>query len=186
LSAEYELILMLDPEAPDERREEIASNAKERIESAGSLRHSDGWGTRKLAYEIKRRNEADYRFYRFECEPALLEDLDHTLKITDDILRFRLFKVDPRAPIIEPPPGIQLGAPDRESRGRGGGGRRDDRGPRRDDRPPRDEAPAAESTPSAPEAPVSPETPAEPSEPAPEPAPAEQPAEGATPAPAER
>ena len=106
LSAEYELILMLDPEAPDERREEIASNAKQRIETAGSLRHSDTWGTRPLAYEIKRRNEAEYRFYRFEAEPALLDDLDHTLKITDGILRFRLFKVDPRAPLIEPPPGL--------------------------------------------------------------------------------
>ncbi len=75
---------------------------------------------RKLAYEIKQRNEADYRFYRFEAEPALLNDLDHTLKITDGILRFRLFKVDPRAPLIEPPAVSQLGA----SRG----GRRDERG----------------------------------------------------------
>jgi small subunit ribosomal protein S6 len=183
LSAEYELILMLDPEVPDERREEIAGNAKQRIESAGSLRHSDSWGMRKLAYEIEQRNEADYRFYRFEAEPPLLGDLDHTLKITDGILRFRLFKVDPRAPLIEPPAGLQLGA-SREGRG---GGRREDRGPRRE------QAPSAESTPSAPEAPVAPETPEQPadptpeqpepgpSEPAEEPAPEPQPAERYTP-----
>jgi small subunit ribosomal protein S6 len=121
MSAEYELILMLDPEVPDERREEIAGNARERIDSAGTLRHSDSWGLRKLAYEIRQRNEADYRFYRFEAEPALLSDLDHTLKITDGILRFRLFKVDPRAPLIEPAAVTTLGA----SRG---GGRRDERG----------------------------------------------------------
>lgn len=166
---------MLDPEVPDERRDEIAGNAKQRIETAGSLRHSDSWGMRKLAYEIEQRNEADYRFYRFEAEAPLLGDLDHTLKITDGILRFRLFKVDPRAPLIEPPAGLQLGTPDRSERR----GKRDDRGPRRDDRPAREEAPAAESTPSAPEAPVSPETPVEPAEPAPEPAPAEEPAEDA-------
>jgi small subunit ribosomal protein S6 len=120
MSAEYELILMLDPEIPDERREEIAGNARERIDSAGTLRHSDTWGLRKLAYEIRQRTEADYRFYRFEAEPPLLSDLDHTLKITDGILRFRLFKVDPRAPLIEPAAVSQLGA----SRG----GRRDERG----------------------------------------------------------
>ena len=182
LSAEYELILMLDPEVPDERREEIATNARSRIESEGSLRHSDSWGMRKLAYEIKQRNEADYRFYRFESEPALLDDLDHTLKITDGILRFRLFKVDPRAPLIEPPAGLQLGERRDERRG---GGRRDDRGPRREDRGGRsDEAPQAESTPAAPEAPVAPETPAEPAPDQPEPAPSEDaPAESA---PAER
>jgi small subunit ribosomal protein S6 len=129
MSAEYELILMLDPEAPDERREEIAGNARQRIEAAGALRHSDTWGMRKLAYEVKQRNEADYRFYRFEAEPTLLTELDHTLKITDGILRFRVFKVDPRAPLIEPPAAAQLGAARggrREERGRGRRGGRDE------------------------------------------------------------
>jgi small subunit ribosomal protein S6 len=122
MSAEYELILMLDPEVPDERRDEIAGNARQRIDTAGTLRHSDTWGQRKLAYEIRQRTEADYRFYRFEAEPPLLSDLDHTLKITDGILRFRIFKVDPRAPLIEPAAVSQLGA-SRGGRGRGRRGR---------------------------------------------------------------
>jgi small subunit ribosomal protein S6 len=137
MSAEYELILMLDPEVPDERREEIATNARRRIESAGSLRHSDTWGQRKLAYEIRQRTEADYRFYRFEAEPALLNDLDHTLKITDGILRFRIFKVDPRAPLIEPAAVAQLGAQR--------GGRRDERGRGRRREEGVEEAPPAEA-----------------------------------------
>ena len=58
---------------------------------------------RKMAYEIKQRNEADYRFYRFQGEPELLERLDHNLKITDGVLRFRIFKVDPEAPANPPP-----------------------------------------------------------------------------------
>jgi small subunit ribosomal protein S6 len=127
MSAEYELILMLDPEVPDERREEIAGNARQRIDSAGTLRHSDTWGLRKLAYEIRQRTEADYRFYRFEAEPPLLSDLDHTLKITDGILRFRIFKVDPRAPLIEPAAVAQLGA-SRGGRERGRGRRGRDEG----------------------------------------------------------
>jgi small subunit ribosomal protein S6 len=142
MSAEYELILMLDPEVPDERREEIAGNARQRIDSAGTLRHSDSWGLRKLAYEIRQRNEADYRFYRFEAEPALLSDLDHTLKITDGILRFRLFKVDPRAPLIEPAAVSQLGA--------GRGGRRDERGRGRRREEDAEAPPAAEAAPAEP------------------------------------
>ena len=139
MSAEYELILMLDPEVPDERREEIAGNARQRIDSAGALRHSDSWGQRKLAYEIRQRTEADYRFYRFEAEPALLNDLDHTLKITDGILRFRIFKVDPRAPLIEPAAVAQLGAQR--------GGRRDERGRGRRREEDAEEAPAPEAAP---------------------------------------
>jgi small subunit ribosomal protein S6 len=100
---EYELILMLDPEAPDERREQIVAEAKSRIEAGGNLKHDTGWGMRKLAYEIRQRTEADYRFFRFESDPPLLRSLDHDLKIADGVLRFRIFKVDPRSPVIIPP-----------------------------------------------------------------------------------
>jgi small subunit ribosomal protein S6 len=107
LAGEYELVLMLDPEAPDERREEIASGARQRIESGGALSHAEAWGMRKLAFEIRQRTEADYRFFRFQTDGPLLDDLDHTLKITDGVMRFRIFKVDPKAPVASPPPTTQ-------------------------------------------------------------------------------
>ncbi len=94
---------MLDPEAPDERREEIANGARQRIESGGELKHAEPWGMRKLAFEIRQRTEADYRFFRFQADGGLLDDLDHTLKITDGVMRFRIFKVDPDAPASSPP-----------------------------------------------------------------------------------
>ncbi len=169
---------MLDPEAPDERRDQIATDARGRIESGGSLKTEKAWGLRKLAYEIKQRNEADYRFFRFETESPLLEELNHNLKITDGVLRFRLFKVDPDAPVIEPPPPTSLmsSAPRSDSRGR-----RD-----RDDAPAATPAVATEApAPPAPEpaaseaavaeAPAAEPAPAEaaPAEPAPDAAPAE-------------
>ncbi len=94
---------MLDPEIPEERREQIASEARKRIESGGSLKHDTAWGMRKLAYEIQQRTEADYRFFRFETEGGLLDDLEHNLRIADGVLRFRVFKVDARSPTIAPP-----------------------------------------------------------------------------------
>jgi small subunit ribosomal protein S6 len=116
-SREYELILMLDPELPEERREQIASEARKRIESGGSLKHDTTWGMRKLAYEIEQRTEADYRFFRFETEGGLLDDLNHNLRIADGVLRFRVFKVDPRAPAIVPPAPVATAA---ATPGRGG------------------------------------------------------------------
>jgi small subunit ribosomal protein S6 len=157
---EYELVLMLDPEAPDERRDEIAMNARQRIEEKGALKAEGAWGMRKLAYEIRQRTEADYRFFRFATESPLLDDLDHNLKITDGVLRFRIFKVDPRSPVIEPPPPVAL-ASSAPSRGPGG--------PRRSGPPAATEAPAPEAP--APEAEVA-APPAEPAPAAPEEAPA--------------
>jgi small subunit ribosomal protein S6 len=65
----YELVLMLDPEAADEAREKVAGDVRQAIEGAGTLDRADVWGMRKMAYEINQRNEADYRFYRFQGQP---------------------------------------------------------------------------------------------------------------------
>ena len=149
---------MLDPEAPDDVRDRIVAEARGRIESAGTVKEDNSWGVRKMAFEIKKRNEADYRFFRFQGETAVLESLDHDLKIADGVLRFRIFKVDARSPVIVPP------APSP-------GGAATDTPQRHDD----GEAPAAAPPPAAPaaEAPAA-EAPAA-DAPAPE-APAEAPA----------
>ncbi len=101
---------MLDPEAPDERRDQIADETRRRIESAGTLKQDSVWGMRKLAYEIRQRTEADYRLFRFEGEAPVLDDLNHSLRIADGVLRFRIFKVDPSSPAIVPPPAIGAAA----------------------------------------------------------------------------
>ncbi len=100
---EYELVLMLDPGQDAPARDAVAQEAKRQIEASGALKHENEWGLRKLAYEIEQRTEADYRWFRFEAPTELLEELDHSLKIADGVLRFRVFKVSPQTPVMVPP-----------------------------------------------------------------------------------
>ena len=86
---------MLDPQLDAPARDALAQEARGQIEGAGTLKHENTWGLRKMAYEINRRTEADYRWFRFEAPSELLDSLDHNLKIADGVLRFRIFKVDP-------------------------------------------------------------------------------------------
>jgi ribosomal protein S6 len=164
--------------------------ARRRIEAAGDLKQERSWGLRKMSYEINQRTEADYRFFRFERGGSVLDELNHNLRITDGVLRFRIFKVDPRAPVVDPPPPISLAA---TAAPRPGGRRRDDR---YEDRPPRgpepegdgaapEEAPApAEAAPEAPPAEAAAEAPPDtaPEPAAPEAPEAEAPAAEAPPA----
>jgi small subunit ribosomal protein S6 len=161
---EYELVLMLDPEAPDERRDQIVTEARSRIEAAGTIKHDTAWGMRKMAFEIRQRTEADYRFFRFESAPPLLESLDHDLKIADGVLRFRIFSVDPRSPIVAPPAPTPGGAPARAPRQEEESAPATEPGaeagePAAEAAPPGAEQPAPEA------APTEPDTPAEASEP---------------------
>lgn len=94
---------MLDPGQDAPGRDAVANEAKKQIEAKGALKHENVWGLRKMAYEIDGRTEADYRWFRFEAPVALLEELDHNLKIADGVLRFRVFKVDADTPVVVPP-----------------------------------------------------------------------------------
>jgi small subunit ribosomal protein S6 len=100
---EYELVLMLDPGQDAPARDAVANEVKSQIETGGALKHENVWGLRKLAYEIAQRNEADYRWFRFEAPAELLEQLGHNLKIADGVLRFRIFKVEADTPVTVPP-----------------------------------------------------------------------------------
>jgi small subunit ribosomal protein S6 len=94
---------MLDPGPDEAGRDALAQEVRGRIEGKGTLKHENKWGLRKMAYEIERRNEADYRWFRFEGPAELLDELNHNLKIADGVLRFRIFKVDAEAPVMVPP-----------------------------------------------------------------------------------
>jgi small subunit ribosomal protein S6 len=94
---------MLDPGPDEAGRDVLAQDVRGRIEGKGTLKHENKWGLRKLAYEIEQRNEADYRWFRFEGPSELLDELNHNLKIADGVLRFRIFKVDADSPVLVPP-----------------------------------------------------------------------------------
>lgn len=94
---------MLDPGPDEAGRDVLAQDVRGRIEAKGTLKHENKWGLRKMAYEIDSRNEADYRWFRFEARVELLDELGHNLKIADGVLRFRIFKVDSEAPVMVPP-----------------------------------------------------------------------------------
>jgi small subunit ribosomal protein S6 len=84
----YELLLMLDPELPEERQEEIVVRMRELLErGGGSWLSHDLWGRRRLAYEIDHKAEGTYHLVTFDCAPETLDELTRVLKITDGVIR---------------------------------------------------------------------------------------------------
>jgi small subunit ribosomal protein S6 len=110
----YDLTLLLSTSAPDEQRAKILADVEAAIPAAGgSIERNDDWGTRAMAYRIAHQSEAEYHLLQFSGPPALLESLSHSLRIADQVLRFRIIKVlrgTPPAP-SSPPPVIAPAAP---------------------------------------------------------------------------
>jgi small subunit ribosomal protein S6 len=84
----YEILLMLDPETPEERHEEIIARARELVEKGGGkwLSH-DPWGRRRLAYEIDHKTDGVYHLLQFDAEPATLDEVTRVLKISEGVMR---------------------------------------------------------------------------------------------------
>jgi small subunit ribosomal protein S6 len=85
---DYEILLMLDPDLPEERQTEIVTRAREAIEKdGGSWDNHEPWGRRRLAFEIDHKPEGAYHLLTFAAEPATLEEISRVLKITDGVMR---------------------------------------------------------------------------------------------------
>jgi small subunit ribosomal protein S6 len=102
-------MLMLDPNAPEERQSEVLSNVESMIGSGGTLVGRHDWGVRRMSFEIDHRPEAAYHLFQFETGTnETLERIDHSLKIAEGVLRFRIIRVKPGTP---PPPTPRQEAP---------------------------------------------------------------------------
>jgi small subunit ribosomal protein S6 len=91
----YDLVLLLDLGAEDDRRAKIVADARAAIAAEGELVGDQAWGTRPLSYEIEHREAADYHLLQFSGPPSLIAALEHTLRITDGVIRYRVIKLPP-------------------------------------------------------------------------------------------
>jgi small subunit ribosomal protein S6 len=102
---DYEIVLLLDPELPDERQNEIVTRTRELVErGGGSFERHDVWGRRKLAYEIDHKPDGAYHLLTFSAEPGTLDEISRVLKITDGVIRHLAVKRPKPGATPTPPP----------------------------------------------------------------------------------
>jgi small subunit ribosomal protein S6 len=91
----YELMLVIRPDVADDKSQALVDRTTRQIVSAGGqIVKVAPWGRRRLAYPIDRHREGSYQIILFEAPaPAILE-LEHTLLITEEVLRHLVTRVD--------------------------------------------------------------------------------------------
>jgi small subunit ribosomal protein S6 len=90
---DYELIVIISPEVPEE---EIPANLDKISEfitnRGGSVTEVERWGKKKLAYPINHFREGNYVLTRFKIEPGTTAELEANLRISEKILRHLLVR----------------------------------------------------------------------------------------------
>jgi small subunit ribosomal protein S6 len=85
---------------PAEADEATVGTATDRIAKVaathgGEIRNIDRWGRRRFAYEIDHQHEGTYVVVTFSAEPAAQLELERTLNLADEVLRFKVVVLPP-------------------------------------------------------------------------------------------
>ena len=102
MAKNYEMTLMVDSQLPEEGVEEIVKRYEGMIVGqGGEIAKIDRWGTRKLAYEVRKQQQAIYAIYQFRAEVDVLPELDRSCKLDESVLRHMVVAVEEDFPVEE-------------------------------------------------------------------------------------
>ena len=87
ISANYEVVFIIDPAQGEEAVAAQVNNFKALIEQNASDVVVEEWGTRKLAYPINYKTEGYYVLVTFNSAPEFPRELDRKLRIAEGIMR---------------------------------------------------------------------------------------------------
>src|SRR5882672_6057201 len=91
----YELMLVIRPDVPDDRSQALVDRTTRSIVTAGGqIIKVAPWGRRRLAYPIDRHREGSYHIILFEAPSDSIVELEHTLLITEEVLRHLITRVE--------------------------------------------------------------------------------------------
>ncbi|WDP88886.1 MAG: 30S ribosomal protein S6 [Desulfobacter sp.] len=85
----YETVIISDPDLQDQTRAELFDKIRNIIaRENGILLDCDEWGSKKLAYEIKKKLRGYYTCLTYGGTGDLVKELERNLRLSDDIMKF--------------------------------------------------------------------------------------------------
>ncbi|MBA7621792.1 30S ribosomal protein S6 [subsurface metagenome] len=92
---DYELVVIINPELADDAVDGIIDNVSRLVtQNGGTVDDVERWGKRKLAYPIKHFLEGNYVLARCKMKPASGKELEASLRISEEVLRHLLVRLD--------------------------------------------------------------------------------------------
>ena len=91
----YELMLILRPDAPDDRVQQILDRVTRGISAdEGQIVKVSPWGRRRLAYPIDSLREGSYFIVVFDAPSEAVAELERGLNITEEVMRHLVTRVE--------------------------------------------------------------------------------------------
>ena len=98
----YEIVFIVHPDQSEQVPAMIDRYRGMVTSKDGKIHRLEDWGRRQLAYPIQKIHKAHYVLMNVEFDQETLEELEHTFKFNDAILRHLTVKMD--SAVTEPSP----------------------------------------------------------------------------------
>jgi len=104
---QYETVFLISPNLEEEETTKLITQISGIIsKKKGKLIQEDRWGKKRLAYPIKKFEEAFYVFFHYEGDSNIPFELEKRFKQTEAILRFLTVKKETRENVRKKSKGI--------------------------------------------------------------------------------
>jgi len=99
----YELTIIISPTLDDSSiQTEIDKIEKQIAGGGGQIEKIERWGIRRLTYRISTQTQGYYAFFLFNADPGLSSEIERSLRLNENILRY-LTVLSPGAVTIAKP-----------------------------------------------------------------------------------
>ena len=94
---EYELTVLLHPDLEIDLEAPLAKVREIITSNGGKITSEDNWGKKRLAYSINKEDFAVYVHFEVQLPASANAKISSVLNITDEVIRYLLVSVDPKA-----------------------------------------------------------------------------------------
>ena len=91
----YETVIIARQDLATAQVDELGAQLQNTIkEQGGKTAKVESWGLRNLAYKIDKNRKGHYVLFNFDAPAAAIHELERTMRINEDVLRYLTIKLD--------------------------------------------------------------------------------------------
>ena len=91
----YENVFIARQDVPATQVETLTNQFAELVVAqGGTVQKKEYWGLRSLAFRIKKNRKGHYSLMNIDAPPAAVKELERTMSINEDIIRYLTVRVD--------------------------------------------------------------------------------------------
>ena len=91
----YEVMFIVRPDVEDADVDKLIAGFEHTVTNGGgTVRSTEKWGRRRLAYTVRKFNDGNYILMTIDADGALVHELERRLRVSEPVIKFITVRMD--------------------------------------------------------------------------------------------